>query len=51
MREDPGYKRLELGGPVGGGTVLWPGYVMDKAHKWIKPEQHGSVSSNTHTRS
>ena len=47
MHEGPGYKRLELGGPVGGGAVLWPGYVVDKAHEQVKTERHGSVSSST----
>ena len=51
MHEGLGYKCLELGGPVGGGAVLWPGYVVDKAHKRVKKERHGSVSSRTHTRS
>ena len=51
MHEGPGYKRLELGGPVGGGAVLWAGYVVDKAHEWVKTERHSSVSSSMHTRS
>ena len=51
MSEGSGYKRLELGGPVGGGAVLWPGYVVDKAHERVKTERHDSVSSNMHTRS
>ena len=51
MHEDPGYKCLELGGPVGGSVVFWLGYVVDKAHERVKTERHGSVSSSTHTRS
>ena len=51
MRDGPGCKCLELGGPVGGDAVLWSGYVVDKAHERVKTEWHGSVSSSTHTRS
>ena len=51
MHEALGYKCLELGGPVGGDAMLWPGYVVDKVHEWVKTERHGSVSNSTHTHS